>query len=202
MVKIRSDARRRIDEYIQAAPEFARPICRRLREIVRAAHPEIVEDWKWGPNFHKDGMVCGFGAFKKHVSFVFFEGALLKDPKGILTVGTSNRHNRSFRITSVSDIDEETLKNYIREAVALNENGIKASPLEKPPLKISSDIRRSLSENEQAKEFFEELAEGYQREYFEWINGAKRDETRRRRISQMMQKLAAGERLNEKYMKK
>lgn len=66
---IQPDASKKIDAYIAKAQAFAQPIGRKLRELIQKAHADIVEDWKWGaPNFHKDGMVCGLGAFKQHVT--------------------------------------------------------------------------------------------------------------------------------------
>ena len=81
---IHPNATQEIDRYIAKAPEFARPICARIRALIHKADPDIVEDWKWGPNFNKHGMICGFGAFKEHVSLGFFKGELLKDPKKLL----------------------------------------------------------------------------------------------------------------------
>ncbi len=57
---------------------FAREICIRLRSIILSADPSFIEDWKWGPNYYLNGMVCGYWGFKKHVSLVFFQGSLLK----------------------------------------------------------------------------------------------------------------------------
>jgi hypothetical protein len=68
-----------VNEYITKTLAFTPPIYNKLREIFFKAEPEIVEDWTWGPNYSKNGMVCGFGAFKQHVSLAFFRGALMKD---------------------------------------------------------------------------------------------------------------------------
>lgn len=88
--------------------------------MILKADPDIIEDWKWGPNYQKNGMVCGFGAFKQHVILTFFQGAILKDPKKILNHGTTNQHNRNIKFKSINDIDEDTLIKYIREAVNNN----------------------------------------------------------------------------------
>jgi hypothetical protein len=76
-----SDAKKRIDNYIASGSALARPILRKLRELIFIAEPAIIEDWKWGPNYSKNGMVCGYFGFKEHVTFTFFGGAALKDPK-------------------------------------------------------------------------------------------------------------------------
>lgn len=79
MTKPAQDTGKRIESYFDEAPSFAGDICRKLRHIIFKAEPEIVEDWKWGPNYSKNGMVCGIGAFQKHVSLAFFQGAHMKD---------------------------------------------------------------------------------------------------------------------------
>lgn len=93
------DAPKFIEEYIREARDFAQPICRKLRAIIFKAEPDIIEDWKWGPNYYKSGIVCGFGAFKQHVTLAFFQGAMLKDPKKILTEDGS-KTPRSLRLGS------------------------------------------------------------------------------------------------------
>ena len=112
MPKIHPKAEELIDRYIDSIEPFAQPICRRLRALIHKAEPEIIEDWKWGPNFNKDGMVCGFGAFKEFVSIAFFMGALLKDPKKTL-------------IDCSGSNAEKALLAFVKEAVALNEKGVK-----------------------------------------------------------------------------
>ncbi len=87
MTRLNPDSKKLIDEYIDELPDFSKEICMRLRELTHSADPEIVEDWKWGPSFNKQGMVCGFSAFREHVSFTFFEGAAMKDPKKLFTEG-------------------------------------------------------------------------------------------------------------------
>jgi hypothetical protein len=68
----------RIDAYITASPEFARPILTHLREVVHAACPEVEETMKWSsPHFLYKGMLCHMAAFKAHCAFGFWKGTLL-----------------------------------------------------------------------------------------------------------------------------
>jgi len=186
MPGIREDAPERIDEYIGKAAAFARPICRRLRELIHEADAGIVEDWKWGPNFHKAGMVCMVGAFKRHVSLHFFHDAA--DDKG----------SRSIRFAKAEEIDPEAVVAYVREAVALNESGAKV-PAKKPVAKVPEDLERALAADGAAKEFFDGLTPGYRREYVDWVESAKREATRERRVAGAVERCARGETLNEKY---
>jgi uncharacterized protein YdeI (YjbR/CyaY-like superfamily) len=178
--KTNHEASELIDEYISNAAAFAQPICNKLRRIILKSDPRISEDWKWGPNYQKDGMICGYGAFKKHVSLVFFKGSLLKDPASILTEGGTNIHNRSMKFHSVKEIDEKIIIEYIKEAVKLNEKGIKA---EKKEIEIPPDFQKLLNTNKDVKIIFDKLAYTHRKEYVNWINEAKKDETRKRRIS-------------------
>ena len=189
MPQIRADASGRIGRYIAAAAPFARPICKKLRRLIGKAEPGIIEDWKWGPNFNKDGMVCGIWAFSNHVTLTFFQGALLKDPKGILLHGTSNAQNRSVKFSSVDDIDERTIIAYVREAVRNNAQGLKAKPRVKS-LTAPADLRRVLAKKPRAREFFETLAYTHRKEYILWISTAKRPETRARRVRQALAMLS------------
>ncbi len=196
---IRPDAGRRIDEYIAGLPYFSRRICGALRRIVRNADPEIVEDWKWGPNFNREGMVCGFGAFREHVTFTFFKGALLKDRRKILTgCSDSNAHNRSVKFHSVADIDAKTLTAYVREAAALNARGVKAES-RRAGIPVPADLRKALAGDAKVRAFFEGLTPGYRREYVEWIVGAKRPETRAARIGTTLLQCRKGKTLHWKY---
>lgn len=190
MPQIRADASERIDRYFLAAAPFARPICETLRRLIHKAEPAIIEDWKWGPNFNKDGMVCGIGAFTSHVTLTFFQGALLKDPKKILLHGTSNAQNRSVKFSSVDEIDERTIIAYVREAARNNAQGLKARPPVKS-LTVPTDLRKALAAKTRAREFFDGLAYTHRKEYIQWISGAKKPETRSRRLRQALALLSS-----------
>jgi uncharacterized protein YdeI (YjbR/CyaY-like superfamily) len=168
-----------IDDYISSAAPFAQAICTRLRKIILKADSRINEEWKWGPNYQKDGMICGFGAFKQHVSLTFFKGSLMSDPEGILTEGGNNLHNRSVKFSAVKEINENILTDYILEAVKLNESGAKP---EKKEVDIPPDFFSVLKKNKDARAIFERLAYTHKKEYIKWIIEAKKEETRQRRI--------------------
>src|SRR5438094_84926 len=79
---LKTSAEEQVDLYIASAAPFARPICRKLRALIRKADPSLAEEWKWGaPVYSKKGLVCSIGAFKKHAAIWFYKGALLADPK-------------------------------------------------------------------------------------------------------------------------
>jgi len=200
MPKIREDAPERIDEYIAEAADFARPICLRLRKLVHEADGKIVEDWKWGPNFNREGMVCGIGAFKQHVSLHFFKGSLMEDPKKLFRDAADKKGSRSIKFTDVSGINDAAVKAYVRQAVKLNRAGQKVA-VKKPAVRLPADLKRAMEASSGAKRFFDALAPGYRREFIEWVTTAKREATREQRVAGTVEKCARGEKLNDKYRK-
>ncbi len=188
MSRINPDAKKLIDEYIEELPDFSKEICIRLRELIHTADPDIVEDWKWGPNFNKHGMVCGFTAFKEHVTFTFFEGASMKDTKKLFTEGQANAHNRGIKYRGVTEIDEKTLIKYIQDAVAINTQGVKS--IERT-IFIPDDFKSALKVAH-ALDKFEQSSYTNRKEFVEWIESAKRSETRELRIQKAVDKISHG----------
>lgn len=182
-----------IDEYVRKSQPFARPICRKIREIILKSDPGIIEDWKWGPNYYKNGMICGFGTFQKHVHLAFFRGDAMKDSKNLFVHGEKNRHNRGIKFTDVSQINAKILATYIKEAVRINEKGI---GLQKKIITLPADFKRALEKNKKAGEFFSASSYTNRKEFVGWITGAKREETRERRLKLAVQKLARGKKFS------
>lgn len=99
----------------------------RVREIIHAADPEIVEEWKWAkasspgiPVFYREGIVCTGETYKSAVKLTFAKGAALKDPAGLFNSSLEGNVRRAIDIRENDKVDEAALKNLIRAAVALN----------------------------------------------------------------------------------
>ncbi len=200
-IKHNPNAKQLIDEGIASAEPFAQAICKKLRAIILKTDPAIIEDWKWGPNYYKDGMVCGFWYFKKHCTLVFYQGALLKDKKKVLLKNEGNVHNRHLKFTDVKQIDEKLLIEYITEAIINNEKGLKIIETKNKTVIIPDDFIKILSKNKLLN-YFENLSYSHKKEYIMWINDAKKEETRLRRMDTAVEKLSAKQGLNDKYLKK
>jgi hypothetical protein len=179
------DASKLIDDYISNTPQFAQLICNKLRKLIKKADPAIIEDWKWGPNYNKNGMICGYGAFKEHVNFVFFQGALMKDPHKLFNYGGSNQHNRSIKFTEAKQIKDNIIIEYIKEAAASNAKGIKSKVTE---IEIPDDFRKEINKARVMKKF-EKLPYTTKKEWTDSVKSAKRPETRKRRISGFIENL-------------
>ena len=172
-----------ITDYINQLPPFSKEICLQLRAIILAADSSIVEDWKWGPNYFCEGMVCGFGAFKKHVSFVLFQGALLKDPRKILIANPGNIHNRHIRIESIDDIHPKVITTFIKQAIKNNKTGLKVLRDQKT-IEIPNELVLFLKKKKLLKDF-ETLAFYKRKEMISWLMAAKREETRLKRLDKI-----------------
>ena len=67
------NATKEVLDYIDSMPDFSKSICKKLRSIILKTDKNIVEDWKWGPNYSFNGMLCGFGAFKTSCEIYFLQ---------------------------------------------------------------------------------------------------------------------------------
>ncbi len=111
----------------------------KVRAIIHAADPEIVEELKWvkptspgTPVFSHGGIVCTGETYKNVVKMTFARGAALKDPAGLFNSSLEGNVRRAIDIHEGEKLDEAALKDLIRAAVALNLKG-KSEPKPKPP---------------------------------------------------------------------
>jgi len=113
-----------IDARIAELGDWRGEMLGRLRAIVKAADPDIVEEWKWRgvPVWSHDGIVCTGETYKAVVKMTFAKGAALKDPKGLFNSSLDGNVRRAIDFREGDKIDEKALKALIREAVALNQS--------------------------------------------------------------------------------
>ncbi len=193
----------RVDDYIAKSAEFARPILKHIRGLVHEGCPEVEETLKWSmPSFVYKGLLCGMAAFKEHATFGFW--------KHELVVGEATKQDgmgQFGRITSLKDLpSDKTLLSYIRKAAQLNDAGIKApsktrvKPGAKRELAVPDYLMAALKKNKQALTNFEKFSYSHKKEYVEWLTGAKREETRQKRLATALTWIAQGKSQNWKYM--
>jgi len=116
-----------IDQRIEELGDWRGETLGEVRRIIKAADPDVVEEWKWAkatspgtPVWSHDGGLCTGEAYKSVVKLTFFKGASLDDPAGLFNSSLEGRVRRAIDIREGEKIDEGALKNLIREAVALN----------------------------------------------------------------------------------
>jgi uncharacterized protein YdeI (YjbR/CyaY-like superfamily) len=200
---------KRIDEYIAKAQPFAQPILKHLRELVHKACPEVTETIKWGmPSFEYKGPYFGVASFKQHCVGGFWKSKLIKDPKGYL----GERKNQGGeamgnlgRMTSIKDLPPDKIMiDFLKQAKKLNDDGIKVEkkPAVKKPLTIPKELTAALNKNKKAKETFENFPPSHKREYAEWINEAKTDVTKNKRLETAIEWMTEGKHRLWKYDKK
>ncbi|WP_046656281.1 YdeI/OmpD-associated family protein [Lysobacter capsici] len=216
----------RIDAYIAQAAPFAQPILEHLRAVVHAACPQVEETIKWGmPSFVYGGKIlCGMGAFKQHATFGFWQGASV--------VGASPERSREAmgqfgRLTRVGDLPgKRELSKLLKQAMVLIDargkktagkpaanktpagrtatSDVPASKTRapKPPVVIPDDLAAAFKKNAKARATYAAFSVSQQREYVEWIESAKREQTRSDRVAQAVEWMADGKIRNWKYVAK
>ena len=119
-----------INEKIKALGDWRGTTLARVRGIIHAADPEIVEEWKWvkptnpgTPVWSHGGIVCTGETYKSVVKLTFARGAALKDPAGLFNSSLEGNVRRAIDIHEGDKVDEAALKDLIRAAVALNVMG-------------------------------------------------------------------------------
>jgi len=127
-----------IDQKIKELGDWRGKMLAKVREIIRAADPEIVEEWKWAkatspgtPVWSHGGIVCTGETYKNVVKMTFAKGAALKDPSGLFNSSLEGNVRRAIDIHEGDKVDEAALKDLIRAAVALNLKG-QTKPKSKP----------------------------------------------------------------------
>ena len=97
----------------------------RMRALIKAADPDVVEEWKWmgTPVWSHDGIICTGETYKKVVKLTFAKGASLKDPARLFNSSLDGNVRRAIDIPEGEEVDEDAFKALFRQAVALNTSG-------------------------------------------------------------------------------
>jgi len=115
----------RVDDYIDALPDWQREICRELRDLIHAADPEVVETIKRSvqPYFVLQGNVCALLAAKDHVNLFLYDGGMVPDPEGIITAGHDNKSARTIAFYEGDTIPAPALTAMVQQIIANNRAG-------------------------------------------------------------------------------
>ncbi len=117
----------RINRRIAELGDWRGEMLARLRDLIREADPDVVEEWKWRgtPVWSHKGGLCTGETYKNVVKMTFFKGASLKDPAGLFNASLEGNARRAIDFHEGDRIDASALKDLIRSAVALNESTMK-----------------------------------------------------------------------------
>ncbi|HEY2830367.1 MAG TPA: DUF1801 domain-containing protein [Thermoanaerobaculia bacterium] len=122
----------RIDDRIKELGDWRGKTLAKVRQLIKAADPEIVEEWKWAkasspgtPVWSHNGIICTGETYKSVVKLTFLKGASLKDPSGLFNSSLEGNARRAIDIHEDDKIDEAAFKKLIHDAAALNLEGKK-----------------------------------------------------------------------------
>ena len=182
----------KVDAYIERSEMWPDEI-RALRSILLDC--ELTEDFKWGkPCYGHDGKnIAIVQEMKGFLALMFFKGALLEDPLGVLREqGPNSRSAKRFEFTSVADVTElaPTIRDYVDEAIDVERAGLEVGPAPEP--EFVEELQRRLDEDPELRTAFTSLTPGRQREYNLHFSSAKQASTRESRIDKCTSKILAG----------
>jgi len=184
--------RSKVDAYIDRSTKWPE-VMTRLRPILAGCG--LTEEIKWGkPCFSQDGHnIVIFQEMKEFLALMFFKGALLSDPDGILEQqGPNSRSALRICFRSIDDANRlaDTVKAYVEEAIDVEEAGLQVAPA--PVLPPPEELQNRLETDPAFKAAFEALTPGRQREYNLYFSDAKQSKTRTARVDKYAPKILAG----------
>jgi hypothetical protein len=112
----------KIDARIKELADWRGDVLARIRELIKQADPDVVEEWKWRgvPTWYHDGMICTGETYKDKVKVTFAKGASLDDASGLFNSSLSGNVRRAIDIGEDGKIDEKAFTALVSEAVQLN----------------------------------------------------------------------------------
>jgi uncharacterized protein YdeI (YjbR/CyaY-like superfamily) len=189
----------KVDAYLRKAKKWQEEF-EKLRTI--CLNCGLTEELKWGHPCYafQDSNIVLIHGFKEYCALLFFKGALLKDPNGILIQQTENvQAARQIRFTNVREIVEmgPVLKTYIKEAIEVERTGLEVNYKKTSGFKIPEEFQKKLDEIPALKTAFDALTPGRQRGYLRYFSAPKQSTTRESRVEKCMQQILNGKGLND-----
>ncbi|RHX80854.1 YdeI/OmpD-associated family protein [Leptospira yasudae] len=162
----------------------------------------LTEEFKWGNPCYTigKGNVVLIHGFKEYCALLFFKGALLKDPKGILVIQSENVQSaRQIRFTNVQEIvkKKSVLKTYVKEAAEVEKAGLKVDFKKTKDFKVPDEFLNPLEDNPALKAAFDALTPGRQRGYLLHFAAPKQPKTRESRVEKCIPLILKGKGLND-----
>jgi uncharacterized protein YdeI (YjbR/CyaY-like superfamily) len=197
-IPIGADVNPKVDAYISRSEKWPAEMTD-LRPILLGCG--LAEEIKWGkPCYSFEGRnIVILQEMKEFLALMFFKGALLPDPDGVLEEqGPNSRSARRIRFTSVDDVARlsDTVKAYIDEAIEIEAAGLEMGPPPEPV--IVEELQKRLDHDPAFKVAFEKLTPGRQREYNLYFSDAKQARTREARVDKCAHKILEGKGLRDR----
>ena len=173
----------------------------RLRAIVLECGLDEELKWRQPCYLSEKGNVVLISSFKEYCALAFFKGALLKDTHGVLvSPGENSQSMRQIRFTGVEEIDAmvPVLKAYVREAVDVEEAGLKVKLKKTAEYTIPGELQAKFDEFPAFRAAFDALTPGRQRAYILHFAAPKRSSTRASRIEKSLERILEGKGLRDR----
>jgi uncharacterized protein YdeI (YjbR/CyaY-like superfamily) len=189
----------KVDAYLGRTQKWQKEMTK-LRTIALDCH--LSEALKWGQPCYslEGGNIVLIHGFKEYCAYLFFKGALLKDPKRILIQQTENVQSaRQIRFSNVRQIAgmEKTLKAYINEAIEVEQSGLKVRLKKTADFAVPEEFQSKLDKITALKAAFSALTPGRQRAYLFYFSAAKQPKTREARVKKCMPRILKGKGLDD-----
>ncbi len=189
----------KVDTYIEKAKSWRAEFAA-LRRIALGCG--LTEELKWGhPCYTLEGSnVVLIHGFKDYCAYLFFKGALMKDPKRLLVQQTANvQAARQIRFTGLDQIEarEASLRAYIREAITIETSGAKVAMKATAAFEVPEEFQAMLDQSAAVKKAFAALTAGRQRAYLLHFGSAKQSATRAARVQKCVPRILSGKGLDD-----
>lgn len=186
-----------VDDYIEASEQWPDEVAA-LRDVLLGCG--LGETIKWGKPCYSDGgrNIALMQEFKDFLALMFFKGALIEDPDGVLEAqGPNSRSARRMCFASVDDVTRsaETVGVYVARAIEVEESGAEVPP---PELELVEELAQRLAEDPVLEEAFAALTPGRQRGYNLHVADAKQAKTRVARIEKHVPRILEGKGLHDR----
>ena len=188
-----------VDQYISKAKSWKDEMTL-LRTMLLSC--KLDESIKWGQPCYaiNNKNIAMIAPFKAHCDIAFFNGAALKDEKGLLLkAGVNTQSARQMRFTDADEIVKlkSVIKSYVKEAIENEKQGVKPTPAEKAEPIVVEELEAIFKKNAPFKKAFAVLTPGRQRAYLIHFSGAKQAATRVARIEKYVDAILAGRGIND-----
>ncbi len=189
-----------VDQYIQNQPQWAEALIK-LRKIILDLGLEETVKWGGPVYMYEQKNIVSIGGYKSFVSLWYYQGALLKDGKGLLVNAQEGvtKAQRQMRFHHIDEINPAVVKAYTLEAIENQKAGREIKADTQKALIIPIELEHAFNSKSDLRANFDALSLSKRREYAEYIAAAKRDETKLKRLEKILPMILDGVGLSDKY---
>jgi uncharacterized protein YdeI (YjbR/CyaY-like superfamily) len=189
----------KVDEYLLESRSWKEEFEKLRMTILECG---LTEELKWNKPcyIYKNKNIVIIQGFKEYCAVMFFKGALINDPNGILvSPGENSQAQRQIRFTNAQEIMEmkTVLKDYVKQAVEVERVGLEVNFKKTEEFIIPEELQNKFNEMPSLKSAFDALTPGRQRAYILYFSKAKQSKTREARIEKYLQNILDGKGLND-----